>query len=71
MINIIRELERLRRSKQKELDQIVFALKTLRARGGSGGAYGRRKLSAAARARISKAQKARWAKYNAEQKKAA
>jgi hypothetical protein len=56
---------------RQQLDALRGAMKILGGKGGSGKPTGRKKwvMSAAARAKISKATKARWAKFRAEKKK--
>ena len=61
---ILRARERQRAILQKEIERVSGAIAALT--GAHQPKQGRRRMSAAARARISKAQKARWA---AEQKK--
>jgi hypothetical protein len=68
----IRELQIQRNRGQRHLEKLSLAIKALEQLGGSiaGETEPKRKLSAAARAKIVAAQKARWAKYNAEMAKA-
>jgi hypothetical protein len=56
---------------QQQLDNVRAAIKLLGAMGGSGKATGGKKrvMSAAARAKISKATKERWAKFRAAKAK--
>jgi len=75
LANALNQLRAERRQSQQQLetlDQAIAALDRL-ARNGSAGRrnYPKRTLSAAARKRISQAQKARWARVRAKQAKAA
>ena len=63
---IRRELEAARRTTEHELEQIKKALTIM-----GGGNLEKRHLSASARARISRAQKARWAIWHKKQRRAA
>ena len=56
---------------RRQLDAVRGAMKALGREVASGGKLGKRKrkMSAAARARIGKATKARWARFRAEKKK--
>jgi hypothetical protein len=79
MSQILGQLQAQRRQVEAELGKIdaaISALQGLGARSGAnsnrgGGAPRRRVMSAAARKRIADAQRARWAKWKAKQKKAA
>jgi hypothetical protein len=62
---VLRHLERERTRLTSQIDQIGNALAALK----RGGTAKRRTLSAAARARIRSAQKARWAKWREAHKK--
>jgi hypothetical protein len=55
------------KAERTKLDRAIEALSGLTGKSGGGG--GRRKLSAAARARIAAAQRARWAKFRAKKAK--
>ena len=73
MVNLsqaVKQLHKERQRVQSQLNQLDSAIKALSGnhRGSSGP---RRVLSAAARARIAAAQRARWAKVRAAKKKAA
>ena len=65
-----RRLEKQRRKIERELDALRGAMKALGRHGGRGKKRGRRKMSAAARARIAKAQRLRWAKVRQANNKA-
>ena len=78
---VLSELQSERKRAESELSRIDNAISALRGLAGGRGAgrnhstrtfgsRGRRQLSAAARRRISMAQKARWAKYKAMKKAA-
>jgi hypothetical protein len=75
---VLSDLQSERRRAENELNRIDNAITALQGLGGGRGAgrnhttssRGRRQLSAAARRRISMAQKARWAKYKAMKKAA-
>jgi hypothetical protein len=74
LARVLNELQRQRLGKQAELnrlDQAITALGKLAGQHTGSSARGPRRLSAAARRRIITAQKARWAKWRAQQKKAA
>jgi hypothetical protein len=74
LARVLHELQRQRLGKQAELnrlDQAIAALGKLAGQRSGVGGKGTRRLSAAARKRIIAAQKARWAKWRAQQKKAA
>ena len=74
LARVLHELQRQRLGKQAELnrlDQAIAALGKLAGQHSGARAKGTRRLSAAARRRIIVAQKARWAKWRAQQKKAA
>ena len=77
MPNFGRAVEQLRSERdalQQEIDQLDKAISTLQGLGGLGRTErrgGKRRLSAAARKRIADAQKARWAKWKAKNKRAA
>ena len=78
MSQILGQLQAQRRQVEAELGKIdaaISALQGLGARSGNtnrgGGVPRRRVMSAAARKRIADAQRARWAKWKAKQKKAA
>ncbi|HET7442426.1 MAG TPA: hypothetical protein VFJ47_14075 [Terriglobales bacterium] len=78
---VLTELQSQRKRAENELNRIDSAISALRGLAGGRGAgrnhtarafgTGRRRLSAAARRRISMAQKARWAKYKQQQMKKA
>jgi hypothetical protein len=75
---ILGELQAQRRQVETELNRIDAAISALQGVSGksegnraAGGAPRRRIMSAAARKRIADAQRARWAKWKAKQKKAA
>lgn len=53
------------KAERAKLDKAIEVLSNLTGKSGSGGGV-RRKLSAAARARIAAAQRARWAKFKAK-----
>ena len=75
---VLSELQSERKRAENELNRIDNAITALRGLAGGRGparnhttsSRGRRQLSAAARRRISMAQKARWAKYKAMKKAA-
>ena len=82
MANLSAVISQLRRERDRvshELERLEHAIKALDHIGGSGagrrsasakrGRRPRRKLSAAARARIAAAQRARWAKFRSKQAK--
>ena len=77
MPNLRRAVEQLRSERdalQQEIDQLDKAISTLKGLSGLGRTErrgGKRHLSAAARKRIADAQRARWAKWKATQKRAA
>ena len=74
LARVLHELQRQRLGKQAELnrlDQAIAALGKLAGQHTGTRAKGTRRLSAAARRRIIAAQKARWAKWRAQHKKAA
>jgi hypothetical protein len=66
----IRELQIQRNRGQRHLEKLSLAIKALEQLGGSvaGEPKPKRKLSAAARARIAAFQRARWAKIKAQKK---
>jgi hypothetical protein len=69
---VVRQLQHQRNRTERELDKLTLAIRALTSmKGGSVGAGMRRKphFSAAARERIAAAQRARWAKIKAAQKK--
>jgi hypothetical protein len=74
---VISELEGKRKEAQQQLDRLNSAIAALRGMNGNSGsrmrsASGpRRVLSVAARKRIAAAQRARWARFKQQQKKAA
>lgn len=73
---ILGELQAQRKQVEVELTRIDAAITALQGVGGKGdsnrvGGPRRRIMSAAARKRIADAQRARWAKWKAKQKKAA
>ena len=76
---LVIDLEAQRKRAKNDLDQLDIAIATLRRlSGGSGNVSnissarrGRRRLSPAARKRIADAQRARWAKWKQQQKRAA
>ena len=61
-----RKLEKQRRKIERQLDALRGAMKALGHHGGKRKKRGRRKMSAAGRAKIAAAQKARWAKIRAK-----
>ena len=65
------KLEKQANAAQQQLDTVRAAIKLLGGMGSSGKTIGRKKrvLSAAARAKISKATKERWAKFRAAKTK--
>ncbi|PYX82810.1 MAG: hypothetical protein DMG70_13450 [Acidobacteria bacterium] len=74
LARVLHELQRQRLGKQaelKRLGQAIAALGKLKGQHSGSGAKGTRRLSVAARKRIIAAQKTRWAKWRAQQKKAA
>jgi hypothetical protein len=75
---LVIDLEVQRKQAKLDLDRLDEAIATLRKLSGGAGVSsigsarrGRRRLSAAARKRIADAQRARWAKWKQQQKKAA
>lgn len=75
---LVIDLEAQRKKAKNDLDRLDAAIATLRKLNGGGGVSnigtarrGRRRLSAAARKRIADAQRARWAKWKQQQKRAA
>jgi hypothetical protein len=74
VVDILKALrgERTRALKEvAKLDKAIDSLRQLSSSNGTGSAHGRvRTMSAAARRKIAKAQRARWAKLRKEQKKA-
>lgn len=80
-VRVLSELQSARKRAENELNRIDNAISALRGLAGGRGAgrnhiaraFGprQRRLSAAARRRISMAQKARWAKYKQQQMKKA
>jgi hypothetical protein len=68
MTNIAAVLAQLKQERNR-LDQAIVALEGLTTNGSSGRRSGTRKLSAAGRARIAAAQRARWARFKEHQKK--
>lgn len=73
---ILSELQAQRKQAETELNRIDTAISALQGLGGKGDGSRtagprRRVMSAAARKRIADAQRARWAKWKAKQKKAA
>ncbi len=75
MPNLSRTVNELRSERNrlaKELDRLDEAISVLSGLGKGGGRRGgKRRLSAAARKRIADAQRARWAKWKAKQRKTA
>lgn len=75
LTQVISQLEAQRREAQQQVDKLDSAIAALRGVNGVNGKQNagrtRRVLSAAARKRIAAAQKARWAKFKQQQKKAA
>jgi hypothetical protein len=77
LTTVLAQLQDQRKQAKREvekLDEAVAAITRLVARNGAGrtgAGRGRRRLSVAARKRISMAQKARWAKVRAKQEKKA
>ena len=67
----LREQRRMAQRQVEKLDEAIAAIEGLVGKGGSSGAPRKRVLSAAGRRRIALAQKARWAKFKAQQRKAA
>jgi hypothetical protein len=68
---VVSQLQSHRRTKQQEIQNLDMAIKALLSAGGSNGTLIIRKkpyFSAAAKARIASAQRARWAKLNAAKK---
>ena len=76
---LVIDLEAQRKQAKDDLDRLDVAIATLRKLNGRGGNVsnigsarrGRRRLSPAARKRIADAQRARWAKWKQQQKRAA
>ena len=75
---LVNDLEAQRKQAKLDLDRLDAAITTLRKLNGSSkvtniwtARRGRRRLSAAARKRIADAQRARWAKWKQQQKRAA
>jgi hypothetical protein len=69
---VLKQLQSQRADLESNLNRIDRALSALGSLDGRGrGRGGRRNMSAASRASIAAAQKKRWAKWRAEQKKAA
>ena len=75
---LVDDLEAQRKQAKLDLDRLDAAITTLRKLNGSSNVTnigtarrGRRRLSAAARKRIADAQRARWAKWKQQQKRAA
>ena len=75
---LVDDLEAQRKQAKLDLDRLDAAISTLRKLNGSSkvtnigtARRGRRRLSAAARKRIADAQRARWAKWKQQQKRAA
>ena len=74
MLNLDQAITTLRAENkrlQDQLKQVQIAIATLRGIGSNGGNGTSRRMSAAGRKRISRAQKARWAKWKAQQRKKA
>jgi hypothetical protein len=77
MANLTGTLHQLRAQRSlaqrqvEKLDEAISAIEGLVGKSGSSGAPRKRVLSAAGRRRIALAQKARWAKFKAQQRKAA
>jgi hypothetical protein len=67
----LRDQRRLAQRQVEKLDEAISAIEGLVGKGGGSGAPRKRVLSAAGRRRIALAQKARWAKFKAQQRKAA
>ena len=69
---VVKTLDKERRRLEKDLHGVTAALKAFGKayRGSSTATRPKRKMSAAARARIAQAQRARWKKWKAKQKKA-
>jgi hypothetical protein len=67
----LREQRRLSQRQVEKLDEAIAAIEGLVGRSANSGAPRKRVLSAAGRRRIALAQKARWAKFKAQQRKAA
>jgi len=67
----LREQRKLAQRQVEKLDEAIAAIEGLVGRGGTSGMPRKRVLSAAGRRRIALAQKARWAKFKQQQKKAA
>jgi hypothetical protein len=67
---VIKQLQAQRKQTERELEKLNLAIRVLSSLGGVQGTVRRKpKFSAAARARIAAAQRARWAKLKAAQKK--
>jgi hypothetical protein len=78
LTRILKDLQKRRKQVQSELDHLQAAITALRGLNGrrlrlvsSNAGSSKRPLSASARKRISAAQKARWAKWKAQQRKSA
>ena len=67
----LREQRRKAQHQLEKLDEAIAAIEGLVGKGSNSGAPRKRVLSAAGRRRIALAQKARWAKFKAQQRKAA
>jgi hypothetical protein len=64
----LNELKNQRQRLEGQLRQVENAISTLSGLNGGSIGRGRRKMSAAGRARIAAAQRKRWAKWNAKKK---
>jgi hypothetical protein len=69
LTNVVQQLRSEREQAQKRIEQLDEALKALTGVGSRRGTGTRRTMSAAARKRIAAAQRARWAKWKAAQKR--
>jgi hypothetical protein len=67
-MNLVKELKREMEKASKRVKSLAAAIAALGGENFSNHKTGRREMSAAARARISAAQKARWAKVRAKKK---
>ncbi len=68
IIEALRTLKEERQQLESRLKQVNAAISSLGSLSGHSGRGGRRKMSAAGRARIAAAQKKRWAKWKAKKK---
>ena len=67
----LREQRRMAQRQVEKLDEAIAAIEGLVGKSATTGTTRKRVLSAAGRRRIALAQKARWAKFKAQQKRAA